>query len=259
MKKLMLVAVLMLISIPALSQDAPAAATSLEFGVGYHYFDYKEDLPAPLKSTESGWLPSVYLSYTRMKKSDLFVKIYGDYASGDITFDGTTMGGTPISFSDSRQKLLKIEADFGYAFGVTEHFLLIPYVGYGYRYWERGQARITSTYIEYEEDYSWSYMPIGLKADYYINERWNIGGTIAIHIMFNGKMKIGDTEFDLGNKTGFYADLPVTYKFTSNWSIVGTPWYEYSEIGQSNIVAGYYEPASKTNQYGFKLGVSYSY
>jgi hypothetical protein len=277
MKKLILIAVLMIISIPTFSQAASTAGSSLQLGVGYRYFDYKEDLPAALRSTESGWLPDVNLSYTYKKKSNFYARIYGDYASADITFDGTTMGGTPISFSDSHQKFFKFEADFGYAVGVADNFLLIPYIGYGYRYWERGQARKTATYTTFEEDYSWSYIPIGLKADYDINERWNIGGTIAINIMFNGKMKaypskviagVNDPEFDLGNKIGFYVDLPITYKLTSNWSIVGTPWYEYSEIGQSNnvnityggTVVGYaYEPGSKTNQYGFNLGASYSF
>ena len=274
MKKLMIVAVLMLISLPTVSQADTLTGSSLQLGVGYRY---KEDLPGALKSTESGWLPDVNLSYTYKKKSNFFARIYGDYASADITYDGTTQGGTPISYSDSHQKFFKFEADFGYAFGVTDKFLLIPYIGYGYRYWERGQARTTSTYITYEEDYSWSYAPIGLKADYDINERWNIGGTIAVNIMFNGKMNaypsrviagLNDPEFTLGNKIGFYADLPITYKLSTNWSIVGTPWYEYSQIGRSDnvnitygkTVIGYaYEPDSTTNQYGFNLGVSYSF
>jgi len=254
-----------------------ADGSSLQMGLGYHYFDYKEDLAAPLKSTESGWLPSVYMSYDYKKKSSWYTKLYGDYASADITYDGSTQSGTPISFTDSRQKLFKFEWDIGYAYEGGNNLLWIPYIGYGYRYWARGQAKTTSTYTSFEEDYSWSYIPIGIKFDYNITDKWNIGGTIAVNIMFNGKMKahasevlsgVNDPEFDLGNKVGYYAELPLTYKFTSNWAIVGTPWYEYSEIGQSNTVnitynnkvIGYaYEPASRTYQYGFKLGVSCSF
>lgn len=269
--------ILLIMSFLALPCTVMAEGSSVELGLGYHYFDYKEDLNAPLKSTESGWLPSIYLSYNYKKKSDFYTKIYGDYASADITYDGSTQGGTPISYTDSSQKLFKFEWDVGYAFEAGNNFLLIPYIGYGYRYWKRGNAKVTSTYTSFEEDYSWSYMPIGLKADYDINQQWNVGGTIAINIMFNGKMTakpsqvisgVNDADFDLGNQVGFYAELPITYKFTTNWAIIGTPWYEYSQIGQSNNVnitynnkvIGYaYEPSSRTNQYGFKLGVSYSF
>ena len=256
---------------------ALAEGSSLDVGLMSEYFDYKEDLNAPLKSTESGWLPGAYLTYTYQKKMNFYTKAHLEYLSGDITFDGTTQGGTPVSFTDSSQKLFKLEWDLGYTFNIGGAFQLTPYVGYGYRYWQRGKTKITPTYRSYEEEYSWSYVPVGIRADYAINSQLSVGGTMAVNIMFNGKMKaklsqvvagLNDPDFDLGNKTGFYTELPITYKITRNWAIVGTPWYEYSAIGQSdnanitfgNTVIGYaYEPASKTHQYGFRLGASYTF
>jgi hypothetical protein len=32
-----------------------------------------------------------------------------------------------------------------------------------------------------------------------------------------------DIDFNLGNKLGFYADIPITYKFTDHWALVVTP------------------------------------
>ncbi len=260
-------AVLFLIAVLAFPVGAPAENASVDVGLGYHYFDYKEDIAPPRKSTESGWLPSVYAAYTYKKKSDFYTRVYADYAAGDITFDGTTQAGTPVNFSDSRQRLFKFEWNVGYTFKAGENLLLIPYIGYGYRYWERGKGKITPTYTAYEEDYWWSYLPIGLKADYAVTKQWSIGATAAINVMFDGKMKAklaevgvgSDTEFDLGNKVGFYAELPVACKVAPNWAIVGTPWYEYSQIGQSDVVGNLYEPSSRTHQYGLRLGASYSF
>ena len=36
------------------------ANQSFEFGMMYHYFDYKEDV-SPGKSKETGWLPGIFL------------------------------------------------------------------------------------------------------------------------------------------------------------------------------------------------------
>lgn len=269
-------AALLMIAVLAFPCAVLADGSTLDFGLGYHYFDYKEDLNAPLKSTESGWLPSTYVNYT-YKRPFFYTRVYTDFAGGDLTFDGSNQGGTPVRFTDSSQRFFKFEWNIGYVQKIGSNFQLIPYMGYGYRYWLRGKAKVTSTFRSFEEEYSWSYLPIGLKVDYTINDRWSLGATTAVNFMFNGKMKArlsqviagsNDPEFDLGNKAGFSVELPVTFRFTKNWAIVGTPWYEYSQIGQSNtlnvtqnnsIVGFAFEPASRTHQYGFRLGASYTF
>jgi len=167
-------------------------------------------------------------------------------------------------------KSFKFEGDIGYTIPVGDKSLLIPYIGYGYRYWRRGETEIIAGAWFTKEVYTWSYVPVGLKFDYAIDDKWNIGGNIAVHFMFGGKMTAyrseqyppsSDLEFDLGNELGYYFEIPVSYRFDKNWSIVGTFWYEYSEIGKSNIISisprAYWEPASETHQYGFNLGLSY--
>jgi hypothetical protein len=77
-----------------------------------------------------------------------------------------------------------------------------------------------------------------------------------------------DPEFKLGNRIGYYAEVPLRYKFTESWSVIIKPWYEYSEIGQSDTVnlttngvvtGAAYEPSSTTNLYGVNFGVVYSF
>ena len=111
-----------------------SADSSLEFGLNYFYFDYKEDLVPPHKSTESGWLPGIYFSYDYKKKSSFYTKLYLSYAGGDITYDGSTQDGTPLIIADSRQRFLKLQWDIGYTFPLGKRASLIPFAGYGYRY-----------------------------------------------------------------------------------------------------------------------------
>jgi hypothetical protein len=251
---------------------------SVEAGLRYYYFDYKEDFVPPLKSTERGWLPGVYTSFEYKKLDGLYAKLYGSYASADLTYDGSTQTGIPVTYSNSRQRFYKFESRVGYTVKISKNTELIPYVGYGYRLWERGETKPTIP-VWIQEDYSWHYFPIGLNLNHEINRRWSIGGLVAANIMFMGKMKTHfseldsrarDNEVDLGNTIGFSAAVPVKYQFTDKWFLVVTPWYEYSSIGRSNTVDVLYsngtptgynwtEPASTTHQYGFDLGMGYAF
>src|SRR4030065_397870 len=92
----------------------------------------------------------------------------------------------------------------------------------------------------------------------------NVGYPISLgkHFMLYGEMTayysyIGDsdTDFKLGNRIGAYAEIPITYKFTNEFGIVLTPWYEYGAFGRSDweYIGGgdfAFEPASRTHKYG---------
>lgn len=243
---------------------------SLEFGLMYYHFDYKEDLPPGRKSTENGWVPGSYLGYTYSKENDFHTEVFVEFSTGDVEYDGTTQGGTPITFSDNPQDFFRFEWDIGLTFNAGEDLWLAPYTGYGYRYWERGEEKITSTYWSYREEYTWHYIPVGVKAGFQVGNKWSIGADVAARFMFGGEMTayfsevspaFSDLTFDLGNKAGWFAEMPVRYKFSEHWSLVGTPWYEFSQIGRSNKVgvSQAYEPASTTNQYGINIGMTRSF
>ena len=248
------------------SVQMPKSST-LKMGFMFYHFDYKED---------EGWLPGTFISYTFKKNSIFYSRIYSHYAAAEITYDGATQTGTPINFSNDPQKFFKLQWDFGYPWPIRDNFVLTPYSGMGYRYWERGEAKITAaSYTNYKEVYSWGYIPVGLKIDYDINDRWRVGGNVAANFMFGGRMKAylsevlagPDLDFSLGNEVGWYAELPVTYRITNNWALTVTPWYEYSTTGQSDTqyfhyggsLYSTYEPSSKTNQFGISLSADLSF
>ena len=260
---------------------------SIELSLMYHYFDYKEDVPGPGKSTETGWLPGIYAGWKYDKKNAVYSKVFFEFSYEDTEYDGTDQSGIiPIKYSHNNpQFLFRGEWDIGYNFAVTKNISLKPYVGYGFRRWSRGDSEWRTVYYESipldmgtpKEIYYWHYLPVGVAAEFTVGDKLVIQPNAGLRIMFYGEMKAylselnrgyNDPKFELGNKIGWYAEIPITYKFSQTWAIVMKPWYEYSEIGKSDTerltyngtTYGYsYEPSSRTHQYGVNVGIVASF
>ncbi len=267
---------------PVSSRRDPDLTNRLDFGFMYWYLDYKEDFPPPGKSAEKGWLPGFYLGWDYNKKNAIYAKVLLEFSVGDVTYDGTTQTGTPISFSDdNHQFFFRGELDLGYNFSVTQNISIKPYTGYGYRRWNRGQTQTRPVsginILTLQEDYYWHYIPVGVAADFKINDRFSIEPNAGARFMFYGKMSVEYSDYypgfntpdvKLGNRIGYYAEIPLRYKFSKAWAVVLKPWYAYDEIGQSDtvdltyygtVVGSLYEPPSTTHQYGVNIGLSVSY
>jgi len=257
------------------------ANQNFEFGLMYWDVDYKEDIsPQPGKSTENGWLPGFYLGWNYNKKNAVYSKIFLEFSFGDVTYAGTDQSGTiPITYSaNNHQFFFRGELNIGYNFSITRSISIKPYVGYGYRYWARGQTGfVAPNVINIQERYYWNYVPVGIATDFKISERVFIEPNAGARFMFYGKMEAEFSDFDpgynnpsfkLGNRIGYYAEIPLRYKFSQHWSVVVKPWYAYDEIGQSDTVditymgttvGSAYEPPSRTHQYGANVGFVVSY
>lgn len=264
------VSFMIMVGITALAGNVAAEGPhSLEASLMYYYFDYKEDLPSPFKSTESGWLPGISLAYAyRGTDNPVYGRLLFEYTDAETDYDGTTQSGVPLT-DTTDNKFLRWEGNIGYTFIRQEGFDLTAYTGLGYRYWERG----VGGQAPYSEEYSWKYVPVGLRAGYRFSDRWDGALDLSARIMLDGEIKVNLSDIDpllnnpkedLGNKTGWKVEAPFYYKLTSPWSLVFTPWYEYSAIGKSDDflityagtpVALGYEPESRTNQYGVNMGV----
>jgi tetratricopeptide (TPR) repeat protein len=239
-----------------------------EIALSYSQFDYKEDFQPPLKSTEMGWIPQVRLGYSYVADDRFYFRAFGEasVAADDTDYDGSTMGGVPLK-DTTRNDFARLEVNAGYTYRGNLPFSITPYVGLGYRYWKRD--------IGYNETYSWWYLPLGVKALYPVNPEWSVGLNASVNFMFDGRMTISskndilaNTTVRLGNRPGYLVELPVSWRPRVNWAFTVTPWYEYSEIGESpweplNYSNGTYtgfvvrEPSSRTNQYGIRLSTEY--
>jgi tetratricopeptide (TPR) repeat protein len=239
-----------------------------EIALSYSQFDYKEDLQPSLKSTELGWIPQVRLGYSYAADDQFYFRAFGELSVGndDTDYDGSTMGGVPVK-ATTQNDFARLEMDFGFNFKSGLPVTITPYTGLGYRYWKRD--------IGYNETYSWWYLPVGVKFLFPLNQKFSIGLNASMNIMFEGQMTISykndilaNTTVHLGNKLGYLLEIPVSWRPHVNWAFTVTPWYEYSEIGESpweplNYTNGTYtglvvrEPSSRTNQYGIRISTEY--
>jgi tetratricopeptide (TPR) repeat protein len=239
-----------------------------EIALSYSHFDYKEDFQPPLKSTEMGWIPQVRLGYSYVAEDRFYFRAFGEasVADDDTDYDGSTMSGVPLK-DTTRNDFARLEVNAGYTYRGNLPFSITPYVGLGYRYWKRD--------IGYNETYSWWYLPLGVKALYPVNPKWSVGLNASVNFMFDGRMTISykndilaNTTVTLGNKLGYLLEIPVSWWPRVNWAFTVTPWYEYSEIGESPWEPLYYtdgsytgfvvrEPSSRTNQYGIRISTEY--
>jgi hypothetical protein len=263
-----------------LSSLTQVQAQSFQFFEGggmYYHFDYNEDVPAPLKSSETGWLPGFRGVYGFDGKSSSFYSAVAfEYTQATTDYDGTTQQGVPIQLK-SKHTLMRGEADLGYGFKHIggESFELTPYIGAGYRYWER---RIGDNDPGgYRELYTWWYIPVGVKAGFEIDDSWKITCDLSARVMLNGNIKfdfaasdptINSPDAQLGNKIGMKASAPIEVQLSPEISLKFGPWYEHSAIGVSNDVivtqngtpvAQVHEPDSATNQYGVDIGIRFEF
>lgn len=234
--------------------------------LNYYNYDYKEELDSPLKSTEEEWITAMRLYYNYSANDSGYVLFFAEASVADDTdYDGSTQTGIPVK-QTTKNDFRKVELNLGYTFKGQMPLSLTPFVGLGYRFWMRDLGG-------YKEDYSWFYIPLGLRVAWAPHERISMALNAAVNFMFDGEMTVydwdyKDTTVELDDKIGYAVELPVTFNLARHWSIVMTPWYEYSKIGQSAYEPIFYkdgtytgyalrEPSSRTHQYGLRAGVEF--
>ena len=262
----------------AASPSPPASPTQkLSLSMILHSFDYEEQWDPPGKSTENGWLFGVAFGYEFDGGKSL--PLWGR-AQLDFSPSGTQYGSNETDFYGQSKDFTENTSDWFSRFEVDAGFTfyriggssldLTPYSGYGYRFWRRDISNHNDLQ-GYREEYSWSYIPVGLKSRLAFDRHWSLALDAACRIMVSGSIAIALPQFDsptltLGNKVGWQVALPVEYTSRDFWGLAVTFWYEYSAIGQSNnspeVILGQqyayiYEPASRTQQYGVTLTGSF--
>ncbi len=260
----------------SVSQAAQAQLFEFNLGLNATSFDYKEELDPPLKSTEKATFPTVYGKAKRWipELGKSFVSFEGEF-SGDVNseFDGATLPSNtspsvPVKNTNTLS-FYRMELDF-YGEVYPNSYL---YSGLGYRIWNRYLRGGSG----YREIYSWAYLPLGILWEFPLFEKATWGIDVSYRIMFAGEIKVifsenitngDDTTLTLGNRPGYRIQAPFRYALEGGYGVTVNPWYEYSEIGESNTKynatvadqlggSGYIaEPSSKTTQYGLIVGVS---
>ena len=165
-----------------------------------------------------------------------------DYYDGNSRYDGSLSDGTPFKTITKNEitdiNIRWIETKY------TQDYDASVFASYGYREWLR---HIGSIY-GYKEIYEWHYFDIGISTLIH-DGKWDLGFDIAYQRAIWPEMTAFLTntlKFDLGKTDGYNISIPLTYNINDKYSIEVKYSYDRWDICASNVVAGMYEPDSKT-------------
>ena len=241
------------------------------------YLDYREEGSlGDCLDKDTAYLNGLAVE-ARYETAVIWTRFAAQYSrSGWADYDGTTQDGTPLTMYTS-ERTYQYEGDVGYKALNASTSTLTPYIGIGYRIWDRG----TDALPDYQEKYTWSYGSAG--ADYVLRlSRWTAGANAAVRVPFNMRLrsnlagKFDEATFYLKTRAGFSLELPVTYMFYGyhdyragpSFFASFTPYYQYWAIGASDPVKltkggvpkdAYYEPDSRADVFGARVGIGLNY
>ncbi len=239
-------------------------AGDFQFDIGgsYENFAYAEELTPPAKSTETAGVLNAIVGFRYLFNYENWMELHGAgsrgvrsiYDGSDLNTNAAVTSVNPLGFTN-----------YEFIWHIPLGSIFSFHFGYGHRIWDRFLAGNPG----YREVYSWDYTPIGLDFTLHRTPSTRLWLELSGRPTKSGKIKVitsetvtngVDSEMDLGSKTGYRLALPFQWKLSSFWGLEITPFYEHSEIGQSNVVAnstlaptagtGIYEPASLTNRAG---------
>lgn len=199
-------------------------------------------------------------------------------AAIDYTVDRTKLNGTD-RFGVQKNTYVKNDYDrkemnFGYLFKDSKEipFVVAVYSGFGTR--TRGKKFDNAD--GYFEEYSWSYIPIGLRADYSYGQRFFGYFDFVARFQHNSEVDMAlsnvnaacpDIDITLGDEVGFKGEASISYMHKGAIALTFAPWFEYTETDGSDpfdlgwctgFPAGTTEIVpTVTNQIGVNLGITF--
>jgi len=267
------------ISCADLGQQAGADVRGFSFSAGYNgaYLYYRETNPTTggFLDKDTGWLNGATVEARYDAQVPFFVRANFDYLrSNSATYTGALQNGTPLTMK-TPETIYKTELNWGYKIWNPGHFTLAPYLGIGFRDWERGRDVLP----DYTEHYIWGYGTIGANLAYRVADRLLVGLDAALLLPFCPQMKTNidhlfDTAtFHLEIRPGYRFQVPVSYDIYKGegYRIFTflTPYYERWNVGRSpwvtltlgGVPTGFValEPSSHTDLYGVKVGLGVNF
>jgi hypothetical protein len=176
------------------------------------------------------------------------------YIEGETEYVGSYLGGTGVYgdvVSTTKNKITQKEAYIKEAY-IKDNTELFIGLGGGHRLWER---KLTSTQVE---DYEWFYLKGSLGFLHQFNNGICLGAEYVYTKALSPQMIYYDTPnlvFDLGSVYSHSVTVPIIIPVNNRMDIRFETKYEKLTINESNIVSGFYEPDSKSNNIYSKVGI----
>jgi len=249
-----------------INNSIAVGVTGLNLKYWEYFFPSMEDDPRS-KSTEAGTIVGAFLNVRKAIMEKIYTDLSLDYYSGKLKYDGSDRK----TFAPLKGKFLHkfFDADFksGYIFTFTEgnSLQVIPYIGAGYRYWDRLNNTAS------REKYQHYKAVVGLKLNWLLTDDFILSPYVEGGKIFNARMKfcgndkddasLHGSNYKLGNKPIYTAGLELNYKIFDEFFLNGFASYTQFKYGRSapQPINGSVEPDSKTNEIKFGFGVRYSW
>ncbi len=237
-----------------------------DFNINVFDFDYKEDVPLPLKSTENGLIKGADFGIYSCKDRPFLVSLLLGYAKAEEDYDGSTQTGVPVK-AKTISSFFRLRLTAEYKFDVDEIIKFVPFVGYDMRIWDREISN------SLEEVYSWQNLITGAYLDFQLNDDVNLIFSGQLNNMYNGDINILfskiNTEYPniiltLGNVTAYECSATFKMKVDETIDFLINAYYENYGFEKSNYYYEngepvLYEPSSTTYILGVRAGLSLSF
>ena len=254
---------------PALAGTQTPLTDRHRFGVGLktHYFDYKE----PGIMEETGFMYGVVGHYTHHTAYNVMVHASVEYSMGSLDYDGHLQDGTPFE-TDTDDWLVECRGLIGYDIGIKGRYLITPYTGVGYRYWND----VISSAYGYEREIHYWYAPIGVKTAGPLAEKWTWGLTAEYDLFCRGTVKshVSDADpayndpsldQDFGEGYGVRCSLMFERALAGGASVSIEPFISYWDMQRSEVgdlysngapIGHVVEPENETLSYGLSISLN---
>jgi hypothetical protein len=189
-------------------------------------------------------------------------RLDGRISAGEVDYDGSYMDGTPLSTSGTDDFLLDVRLLWSRHWRPSET-ITGAYVGLGYRYLNDDSSDQAGGY---ERESNYVYIPVGVRKDFYLADRWNLGVTGEFDMLLFGRQisHLDDANPNLPEVRnwqwpGFGAGLFLDLLYKGEGFDVGVgPFLRYWWVDESDVSNdGYYEPKNNTVEYGLSLIVQF--
>lgn len=244
----------------------------------YTYKEPHSAHPISLKSNKQGFSAAYkrYGIWESQNPGAAFGLLEIRYMTGDNTYKGWLNGGgvyTPFEASDIRDYYYEGAIKVGTSVYQKDNFNLEGFLGIGYRFLKDHLESVGAG--GYVRESKYLYAPIGLSADYKMNEFFKVTLKTEIDCLLSGEQYSGEVVgYDISqgvlNRQEEGYGLRASLRVSSSLSIAEIfiePFWRYWHIQNSEYETQYvkiggnwyqqtiFEPFNTTQEYGIKVGI----
>ena len=187
------------------------------------------------------------------------------YSRGDFNYHSADTG----SMDDQPYNFLETRIVVGRDFDIQSRYIT-PYFGFGYRYVENdtGNMQSSTGYWGYFRSSNYYYSPLGVSAQVFVGDVWELNVTAEYDIFWHGLQKSGghgapfSFKNDQNSGFGVRGSVRLLRKLSDDVRLIIEPYFKLWDIKKSEedcLADGEcaFEPDNTTQELGFKVGLNF--